>query len=134
MVSKPSPNGEIISGRSSHNTLLSVLVDQGVPGIIIALAMIITVLSLVRRFKKLDDQGLSRELGLFRAAIGATLAAILTSGMFTNYLKAEIQLWGLALLVAAYEVGKLRCAEIKAQAGTARENPVPFASHLAPLR
>ncbi|MCZ6771965.1 MAG: O-antigen ligase family protein [Proteobacteria bacterium] len=127
-------DGEIITGRSSHNTLLSVLVDQGIPGIIMALAMILVVLSLIRKFKKLDDQGLSRELGLYRAAIGATLAAVLTSGMFTNYLKAEIQLWSLALLVAVYELGKLRCAEKQAQAGTARDNPVPQASHLAPSR
>ncbi len=121
-------------GRSSHNTLLSVLVDQGFPGIIIALAIILVVLSLVRRFKKLDDQGLSQELGLYRAAIGATLAAVLTSGMFTNYLKAEIQLWSLALLVAAYELGKLRCAERKAQARMAREDPAPQVGYLAPSR
>ena len=121
-------------GRSSHNTLLSVLVDQGIPGIIMALAMILVVLSVVRRYKKLDNQGLSRELGLYRAAIGATLAAVLTSGMFTNYLKAEIQLWSLALLVAAYELGKLRCAEKQAQAGTAGEDSAPQARHLAPSR
>lgn len=96
--------------RSSHNTLLSVLTDQGVPGIIIALIAIFTVVSIVRRFKKLDDQGISEELALYRAAIVASLTTVFVAGMFTNYLKAEIQLWSLALLVAAFEAAKAEVA------------------------
>lgn len=96
--------------RASHNTLLSVMTDQGLPGLLLAGSAIFTVFFLVRRLRRLDSEGLSDEMGLYRAAIGATLAAVFVSGMFTNYLKAEVQLWALALLLCSYEAARLQCA------------------------
>jgi O-antigen ligase len=94
--------------RASHNTLMSTLVDQGLPGIILALAAVVAIL---RGAGELNRNRLATDnnsIGLFRAAICSSLASIFVSGMFTNYLKAEVQLWMIALLVACLHVARLK--------------------------
>lgn len=86
--------------RASHNTLMSVLVDQGIPGVLIAAVGGFAVLGALRRVGRFDANRSHPELGLMRAAICASLASIFVSGMFTNYLKAEVLLWMMALLVS----------------------------------
>ncbi len=90
--------------RSSHNTTLSVLVEQGVPGIIMWVAMLGTAgLRVVRLLRKaaINDNEAQRRLALQCAAIGGALVLVFVSGNFTDYLRTEVQYWLLAMLVAA---------------------------------
>lgn len=93
-------------GRSSHNTLMAALVDQGVPGAIIALLTIITVTSSAFRFRRQRIPKERENLELYRACIVGSLACVFIAGLFANYIKAEVQLWSLALLISALEITK----------------------------
>ena len=96
--------------RASHNTLMSTLVDQGVPGILLALAAIVAILRMANELNRSRLATDNSNIGLYRAAICSSLASIFVSGMFTNYLKAEVQLWMIALLVACVHITRQRTA------------------------
>lgn len=90
--------------RGSHNTVLTVVVDQGIPGITLLVIGLFCVAGMMIRLKRLDSRGPNATLALMNAAICGSLVAVAVSGMFTNYLKAEVQLWLIALLVASVEI------------------------------
>ena len=98
-----SARGEL-GARSSHNTLLSVLVEQGVIGAILYASLLVAVFGQMRRLKPLDDRGLPEGLGTFRAAIAGCLTCVLVAGQFTDYLIAEVFVWCLALAAALYDL------------------------------
>ncbi len=84
-------------GRSSHNTFMSALVDEGIPGFIIWLA--ITVLLgkyclAIRRTARLADDA---ELGWLNAATASGIAVVVVGGLFFPLLAAEIFIWLLAI-------------------------------------
>jgi O-Antigen ligase len=84
--------------RAAHATIFAVLTNQGVPGIILFVAMHLWAAYVLVRIWFLDKQGLPPELGAFRAAIAAGLVAYVICGMFSNYIKAEIGIWCFALV------------------------------------
>jgi hypothetical protein len=85
-------------GRASHNTPMSVIVDQGFPGLVLYLLGVVWIFGTTRRLKVMGRRGLSVELAFYLAAVGAALTASFVSGMFSNFLKAEVQVWCVALL------------------------------------
>ncbi len=90
--------------RSSHNTILTVLVDQGIPGIVLFVILAAMVLRILSRLKFLDRNGLPTTLGATRAMLGAALVSILGAGMFAQYFKAEVMIWTLALLAILWRL------------------------------
>lgn len=90
---------ESAAARASHNTFLTALVEQGIPGAVIYLCLVgwgvIAVLQL-RRAVRTEP---SRQTA-YGGAPAAALAVVLVAGMFTDYLMAEVQVWMLALLAA----------------------------------
>ena len=84
--------------RAAHNTFMAILVDQGFPGVILFVGLLVWVMTTLLRIKILDKTGLSPSLAIYRAALGASLVACFVSGQFSNYLKAEVQIWLIALL------------------------------------
>ncbi len=103
--------------RASHNTIMSILVDQGLPGILLALAAIASIVRMTFAFNRMPLRADNRELPLLRASICASLTAIFVSGMFTNYLKAEVQLWMIALLIAGLQIAR-QTSSLEAHRGT----------------
>ncbi len=85
--------------RASHNTVMSILVDQGIPGIILFIVLAVAIAGMLRRLKKMDSEGLPDDLALYRAMLGGALLVYFGAGMFAQFLKAEILYWCLALLV-----------------------------------
>ena len=92
--------------RASHNTIMSVLVDQGLPGIVLILVLIFATWGTLRRLKRLHQFGLGRNLALYRAMLGGSLVTILGAGMFAQYLKAEVWIWNIVLLVVLAELAE----------------------------
>lgn len=86
--------------RSSHNTFMSALVEQGVFGAIFYIWIwwwsARTVLQLGRETAT-EDRVNHR---LLVAAVGAALVVVLVAGIFVDYLKAEAQIWFWALLAS----------------------------------
>lgn len=83
--------------RSSHNTIMTIAVEQGIPGILCFLALLSW---LVRRL--LVARQKYRDMDTFNArvfpGVAAALGAIFVGDFFVDYLKFEIRFWLLALL------------------------------------
>ena len=93
--------------RASHNTVMSILVDQGIPGIIIFVYLGTAVVSSLRKLKSMEYRGLSARYGIYCAMVGSALASILAAGMFAQYIKAEVLYWCIALLSVLVNFSKL---------------------------
>jgi O-antigen ligase len=85
--------------RSSHNTYMSVLVDQGIPGFILYLLFLLTIYRLLIKLKKLDSEDTTEDIKLIRAAGGGGIAVIAIAGMFTDNFKTEVMIWCVSILL-----------------------------------
>ncbi len=84
--------------RSAHNTWMAVLVDEGVPGLLLFAGLYIWVIARLFRLRRLDSSGLPLSVAGCRAAVGVCIAAFLVSGQFMNLFKAEVLLWLIAIV------------------------------------
>ena len=93
------------SARSSHNTLLTVLVEQGIVGIILYLMLLIAVARRVFALRSRVNATPERmRITMLAAGIGGAIAALFVAGLFTDYLRAEVAVWFYSMLVAATRV------------------------------
>jgi len=84
--------------RSSHNTYLTVLSEQGVPGVFIIGALVLWTLRRVWRMRELRRRPAFTRISGQLAAVSAMLAIAAVGGLAVDYLKAEVQIWALILL------------------------------------
>jgi len=84
--------------RAAHNTFLAVLVDQGIPGAILYLALLVWVAASLIRLRPAAFTGTHKNVSVFRGALASSFAIILVSGQFINLLKFEMTIWLFALL------------------------------------
>jgi Lipid A core - O-antigen ligase and related enzymes len=97
-------DGRMVYGqRSSHNTFMSALVEQGVIGAFLFLSMWWWVLRSLMRLKRTyasDKEQTDRQvqIAVIAAAVGGALAAVFVAGQFVDYLKAEVTVWCTILL------------------------------------
>lgn len=92
--------------RSSHNVMMTIAVEQGVPGLFMFFASIFWVWSVLRKMKSRLAETNNARLGGYIAAIGGALAVVLVGGLFADFAKCEIQIWMLALLASVIEFDK----------------------------
>jgi len=105
--------------RSSHNTFISTLVEQGLPGAILFLLLWLWVFKsclLARRWAMLKRPLLN--VSLMTAVCGG-LVVVFIGGQFADFLKSEVQIWLLALL-ASLRVMPTAAAGAEAQETTGR--------------
>lgn len=85
--------------RSSHNTFMTTLVEQGVFG---AAVYVFLWVWIWRKVASLARPSCTPELGerrrLLVAAVGGALMVVFVAGIFVDYLKAEITIWLTAIL------------------------------------
>jgi O-antigen ligase len=86
--------------RAAHNTFMQILVEQGIVGAVLYVILLLWVARQLWILKRMDKQGLSSELALYRAGIGSALAGAFIAELFLGSLKAEVNIWLLALLAA----------------------------------
>ena len=122
------------SGRSSHNTLASIPVDQGVPGLILMLCGIYCITMTAARLLFMPLAKLPEQYGLYIGSIAGSLATMFTSGVFVNFIKAEIWIWFITLLLIMHNLTTKRCIEenlVKASRNPMRY-PTPNRRPLSP--
>ncbi|HKE93966.1 MAG TPA: O-antigen ligase family protein [Povalibacter sp.] len=111
--------------RSSHNTLLTALVEQGIPGLILFLAYCVwgwrSALRL-RKLSKADDFQLSVLQGTIAAC---SLLIVLVAGFFADFLKVEIQIWMAAILVVVLQMNEKRVTATATSAIAPARTPLP---------
>jgi O-antigen ligase len=84
--------------RSSHNTYLTVLSEQGVPGAVLFAGLLLWALRSVWRMRELRNRAELTRFSGHVAAVAAMLAVAAVGGLAVDYLKAEVQIWGLILM------------------------------------
>jgi len=112
--------------RSSHNTFMTLLTEQGIPGVILYAWSLLWGAVVLIHLRRARVRGAPPELMAPAAACFAGLAVVLVAGNFTDYLLAEVQYWFLCLLAGA--LWRLNAERSKAPA--AASLPVQAASRL----
>lgn len=86
--------------RSSHNTFMTILSEQGIPGVLLILTLILWILRTTRSLRRhiLDSEADLTGLHLLLATSISTVTVVMVAGMFTDYFKSEVFVWGLVLL------------------------------------
>lgn len=101
-LSRKYERGRVVVGqRSSHNTFMTALVEQGVIGAILFLSLWWWVAKALVRLKRTYAGNLEQDqakVALLCAAVGGALAAVFVAGQFVDYLKVEVQFWCIILL------------------------------------
>ncbi len=95
-------------GRSSHNTFLTTLVEQGVVGAALYGWLTLWGLVILLRVKRMQWQGVPFQLRNPAMACSAAIAVVWVAGLFTDYLLAEVQVWLFALLASALALAQIR--------------------------
>lgn len=84
--------------RSSHNTFMSLLVEQGIPGAIMYVMFVfwgvVTVLSVGRTCKRAEGS-----IPMIFPAVAAIVLITIVGDLFVDYLKLEVRIWFIALLL-----------------------------------
>lgn len=124
------PGQEDEAQRSSHNTFLSVLVEQGVPGAIVYFWLCFWGVKVMATLKGLQWRRAPIELSGPAIACCAGIAVVWTAGHFTDYLLAEVQIWLFALLAASMEHIRQASQVSRTQSGPAPSHR-PFSARQA---
>lgn len=107
------PGQETRRARSSHNTIMSVLADHGIFGILIFFAIVIWCYKAIKRIKNSSNQTVKIETRIYTSSITGALTAIFVGGLFGNFLKLEVTIWCLATLTAMFYINNIDLKNIK---------------------
>jgi O-antigen ligase len=87
--------------RASHNTVMTLLVEQGIVGIMLFAYLSLWSLATLIRLRLLINRGIPTEMVRPAAACTAALAGAFLAGQFSDYLKVEVLIWLFAILAAS---------------------------------
>lgn len=90
--------------RSSHNTFLTALVEQGFIGALLFLALTLWIVGATWRAARWKDSVADPELVTLSATLCAALAVVFVAGNTADYLLVEVQFWLLAALVSVRQL------------------------------
>jgi O-antigen ligase len=83
--------------RSSHNTFLTMLVEQGIPGALLYVGMVLWVLASLRSVARSQPISSESAAATLFPAVAGSLVAIIVGDLFVQYPKFEIRFWFLTL-------------------------------------
>lgn len=104
--------------RASHNTFMTTLVEQGIPGAVLFVWMTLWCARTARRLKR--EFGERRAERSQLAFVAAGLMIVFIAGFFVDYLKAEVQIWLFALLASLQALAQPHAATSKVVATSQR--------------
>lgn len=113
--------------RASHNTLMAVVTDQGIPGLLLAIVGGFCMLGMFRQMRRVSRTCHNETIVLLGASACASLTVVYIAGLFTNYLRAEIQIWAMGVLGVV-----LQLARLSAQSARLTERPPEEGKFLPP--
>lgn len=89
--------------RSSHNTFMSALVEQGIVGASLYVLLWLWAFRAASRIRDASRESNIRGWNLAAATAGA-LTVVFVAGQFVDYLKAEVQIWMFTLLACLLSI------------------------------
>jgi hypothetical protein len=122
--------------RSSHNTFMSALAEQGVPGAIFYFWIWSWTVRTVLKLKRNQAFSADTSRRALLASVAAALVIVMVAGVFVDYIKAEVQIWLWALLASLTALGAQRATQPATAVadGVVRHPPVPVAGRGAAIR
>lgn len=111
------------AARTSHNTLMTTLVEQGVLGLLLFLGLLAWLLVSVLRVRAMNSRAVDAELITLSAATCGALMVVMVAGSATDYLMAEVQFWLFAALVSALQLGEA-LGSVRQQPGSPTLRPM----------
>lgn len=115
---------ESTAARASHNTFLTTLVEQGLPGAIIFITLVLWTLARVLRIRHLNARGADPEVTTLAAACCGALVVVFVAGVAADYLMAEVQFWLFAALVSALQLSEASTGRRGAPVAAAAAHPL----------
>jgi O-antigen ligase len=98
------------AGRSSHNTFMTLLVEQGVLGAVFYFALVAWFLrEIMALYRRTQDQ--RSFVALVLPAVAASAAAIFVADMFVDLLKHEVRIWMIAIIMSMHALVRRLPAE-----------------------
>ena len=94
--------------RSSHNTFLTTLVEQGVPGALLFVSLILWTLVAALRLRRLQGPSSDPAMTTLGASMCGALISVFVAGNTADYLLAEVQFWLLPTLVSVFWLSESR--------------------------
>lgn len=113
------PDGQLGS-RSSHNTAMSALVEQGLIGGFVYVWLWWWTFRATLRIKRAEGDTQDTQRRSLLAATAAALTVVFIAGIFVDYIKTEVQIWLWAVLASM-----LALAEPATAAAGAQSNRLP---------
>lgn len=110
--------------RTSHNTWMTVLVEQGLPGAIIYGWLLGWICVGARKLKRAGRVNPDSLVLLPAVGVVAAIAVTQVSGQFVDYLKAEVVIWFVALLANALHLERATIHEATVPRGTRLIAPI----------
>jgi O-antigen ligase len=98
------PDGD--RARSSHNTFMTALVEQGIPGGLMFIWLALWTLGALFRLRSLQIKHGDPEVTTLAATAGAVLASVFIAGNTADFLMAEVQFWIFAAFVSLLQFGQ----------------------------
>lgn len=86
--------------RASHSTIMSLLVEHGIPGIAFYVILMGWTYKSVRQLARQYGRDGSGTMPTFLPAIAAIMVSIWVGDLFVSYMKFEIRIWFMAVLMA----------------------------------
>ncbi len=99
-------NNDDDRARSSHNTFMTALVEQGIPGALMFLWLALWTLWAMVKLRSLERRHGDPAVTTLGATAGAVLAVVFVSGNTADFLMAEVQFWIFAVLVTLLQFGQ----------------------------
>lgn len=98
------------AARSSHNTMMTALTEQGVVGIVVFTWLGLWLFAAILAVRRLSAAGgqVDARFALYAAGAAASLAVVFVAGLFVDYIKTEVQIWMFILLAALLSMRKLQ--------------------------
>jgi hypothetical protein len=90
--------------RSSHNTFMTTLVEQGIPGALMFIWLVLWTLWALVRLRSLERMHGDPEVTTLAATAGAVLGVVFVAGNTADFLMAEVQFWIFAAFVTLLQL------------------------------
>lgn len=112
------------ASRSSHNTYLTALAEQGIVGALIYGALLVWVAAAILRARRLNRRpDIDPTLTTLGGSLCGALAVVLVAGITADYLTKEVQFWIYAALLSVFWLGDAKAPQ--AEPAVARLKPGP---------
>lgn len=100
-----------VAQRSSHNTFMTTLVEQGLVGSLLYVSMLLWLLSAILQLRRYGRRPeVDPDLVTMGGVAAGALMVVAAAGSATDYLLAEVQFWLYAALVSALQIAASQAA------------------------